>query len=260
MGELSPAGLVALAAALRSGSLRPPYGRTALLRFVSAEAAEQVCEALPRLGGDPLAAATALDALAAEREAAGKERGRTEFVWSGPSPQGVSARHTAVVVRELFRRAKQRVTVASFALDKPRNTRAIFAPLAENLDANPALAVRLFLHVGPRDRDDVRPPQQILIDFAQRFRHDLWPGERLPDVFHDPRGLDITGSTRASLHAKVVLADSRHALVTSANFTEAAHERNVEAGLLLHDSSAAARIEGHFLRLADRRALRRLAL
>ena len=35
------------------------------------------------------------------------------------------------------------------------------------------------------------------------------------------------------MHAKCVVADSRHVFVSSANFTEAAQERNVEIGLLL---------------------------
>ena len=43
-----------------------------------------------------------------------------------------------------------------------------------------------------------------------------------------PRSLDAEGPKRASLHAKVVVADERIAFISSANFTEAAQVRNME--------------------------------
>ena len=54
-----------------------------------------------------------------------------------------------------------------------------------------------------------------------------------------------------------MIADGRDVFVSSANFTEAAQERNVEVGLLLHSPSVAVRLThffdalceaGHFLR------------
>jgi phosphatidylserine/phosphatidylglycerophosphate/cardiolipin synthase-like enzyme len=50
---------------------------------------------------------------------------------------------------------------------------------------------------------------------------------------YDPRALDPASATRASLHAKVLIVDRRSALVTSANFTDAAQKRNVETGVLI---------------------------
>ena len=41
---------------------------------------------------------------------------------------------------------------------------------------------------------------------------------------------------RACLHAKVVVVDEERVLLTSANFSEAAHERNIEAGALVEDA------------------------
>ena len=72
--------------------------------------------------------------------------------------------------------------------------------------------------------------------FARTFVEGLWPQEPRPQVFYDPRALKVGGKTRACLHAKCVVVDDTRALVTSANFTEAAHERNVEAGVLVSDS------------------------
>jgi phosphatidylserine/phosphatidylglycerophosphate/cardiolipin synthase-like enzyme len=53
-------------------------------------------------------------------------------------------------------------------------------------------------------------------------------------------------TTRSALHAKCIVIDGREALVTSANFTEAAQERNIELGLLVRSAEIASRIERHF--------------
>jgi len=65
------------------------------------------------------------------------------------------------------------------------------------------------------------------------FRRRQWPGPTLPRLFYDPRALDLASAFRASLHAKVLIVDRRAALVTSANFTEAAQRRNIETGVLI---------------------------
>ena len=46
----------------------------------------------------------------------------------------------------------------------------------------------------------------------------------------------------ASLHAKCVVVDGEHTLIGSANFTDRAHTRNVEAGALISDRRFAARL------------------
>ena len=82
-------------------------------------------------------------------------------------------------------------------------------------------------------------------------------GQACPEVFYDPRAISADRYSRAALHAKCVVIDCRDVFVSSANFTEAAQERNVEVGLLLHSTSVAVRLihffdalceTGHFLR------------
>ena len=48
--------------------------------------------------------------------------------------------------------------------------------------------------------------------------------------------------------------------MTSANFTEAAHERNIEAGVMLRDKSAAKALSSQFETLAARQILRQLSI
>jgi phosphatidylserine/phosphatidylglycerophosphate/cardiolipin synthase-like enzyme len=54
------------------------------------------------------------------------------------------------------------------------------------------------------------------------------------------------------LHAKAIVADDEAVFVTSANLTEAALDRNIEAGLLVRDRALAASVSSHFQRLIDR--------
>jgi len=53
------------------------------------------------------------------------------------------------------------------------------------------------------------------------------------------------------LHAKCVAVDRQHAYVSSANFTEAAQERNIEVGLLVRSPRLAAQLTNHFDRLLE---------
>jgi phosphatidylserine/phosphatidylglycerophosphate/cardiolipin synthase-like enzyme len=69
----------------------------------------------------------------------------------------------------------------------------------------------------------------------------------------DPRAQ--AASPAAVLHAKCIVVDGRHALITSANFTEAASQRTVEAGVLLVDTGLARALGGEFRRLVGVKVL-----
>ena len=55
-------------------------------------------------------------------------------------------------------------------------------------------------------------------------------------MFYDPRGPGKTPDLPACQHAKCILVDGSTAFITSANFTESAHERNIELGVLFRDN------------------------
>jgi phosphatidylserine/phosphatidylglycerophosphate/cardiolipin synthase-like enzyme len=60
------------------------------------------------------------------------------------------------------------------------------------------------------------------------------------------------------LHAKAVVTDDEVVFITSANLTEAAFDRNIEAGLLVRDRALAVSVSSHFRGLIDRGLLRPL--
>jgi phosphatidylserine/phosphatidylglycerophosphate/cardiolipin synthase-like enzyme len=99
-----------------------------------------------------------------------------------------------------------------------------------------------------RTWNDPTPSADLVARFARAFRDKHWPWPTLPKVYYDPRSLE-TGAWRASLHAKCVIVDRVRALVTSANFTDAAQRKNVEVGVDIRYSPAAERLADYFVGL-----------
>ncbi len=254
---LSPTALLDLASALEARSLSAPFSATQIRRLgLQAESANVASELqmLVDLGLGPAALVHFLRVVATERQGAQRAADRTELVWTGPETRGARARDTAVVVRELFASAQRSVLVATYAIFQGRQ---VFEPLAARMDEVPDLQVRLFVHVQ-RVYQDERPDAQVLHAFANTFRDEQWPGERLPDIYFDPRSLASGPGPRAALHAKAIVVDDARAFVTSANFTEAAHERNIEAGVLVESVSFAGSLRRQFDSLVEIGLLLRL--
>lgn len=255
--SLSRAHLVALGEALCHGRLSPPFSRVALGRLTPPGLVEGVAGELVNLSAEGMASphiGRMLLLLAEERASAQGRSDRVELVWTGPEVGPTASRDTAVVVRELFDRAERSVLLAGFAIYDGRH---IFNRLAVRMDQNANLEVKMFLNVS-RVPGDVRSEADIVREFASRFAENHWPGRRFPELHYDPRALSLDPTKRAVLHAKCVVVDDRWFFITSANFTEAAQERNIEAGVLIEDVVLAGALRGQFLTLSRSGVLRRL--
>jgi hypothetical protein len=253
--------LRALAASLRSGRLSPPYAAVAVQRAcgdsdLSAEAAGCL-QQLNDAGMAPAHVAVLAEAILQARCRVPTPADVVDLVWTGPEVGGLANRDTAVVVRDLFGAAEAEVLVAGFAVYRGRG---VFGRLAERMVERPTLRVRLFLDVG-RSRSDTSLDTEIVRRFARKFVEHDWPrGHPPPEVFYDPRSLRPDTVGRSSLHAKCVVVDRQVAFVTSANFTEAAHTRNIEVGVLVRAPRLAARLADHFGTLANAGTLCRVTL
>lgn len=257
---LGRSALAGLAEALATGRVPAPITRAALAPHVPEGNLDAVTAALAEMERDGMAPrhiARAVQLLVEERDAGQRMSDRLQLVWSPPDLDEVDARDTSVVVQELFRRARSSVLISTFALDEKKKAEALFGELATRMDAEPGLAVRVFANVHRRHQDPT-PAPVLVRDFATRIRDHVWPGKRLPEVFYDPRSLEMEGNKRAVLHAKTVVVDGRFTLLTSANFTEAAHERNIEAGVLVEDTRLAERVTRQFDHFVEARVLRRV--
>jgi phosphatidylserine/phosphatidylglycerophosphate/cardiolipin synthase-like enzyme len=122
----------------------------------------------------------------------------------------------------------------------------VFESLAERMLTLPTLAVRMFLDI-PRGPGDTSAPSELVRRFSHNFRTKQWPQDRpYPQLFYDPRTVELAPQKHASLHAKCIVVDNRSTFVSSANFTEAGQQRNLEVGLLIHSASLAEKLTRHF--------------
>lgn len=254
---VTTAQLAALARDLASGRVVAPFTATRLASCGHGGLGSAATSALQRLaesGMTSVQLAQVLELVVAEREHARASSPPPELVWSGPEVGLMASRDTGVVLRELFASAERSVLVAGFVVYEGR---AIFETLAARLDTRPHLSARFFLNVA-RPWGDTSSEASLLRAFAEDFRAKQWPGKRLPEVFYDRRALSTEKGARASLHAKCVVVDDTRALVTSANFTEAAQERNLEAGTLVHDATFARSLRSQFESLVTHGVLQRV--
>jgi phosphatidylserine/phosphatidylglycerophosphate/cardiolipin synthase-like enzyme len=241
--------LTQLASALRSGRLAPPFSSLLLRRYIPENLAGSVAAELQKRLSDGMEVrnlATCLEILSDNRRQRTVAEDLIELVWTGPETPGIINRDTSVVVRELFQSAKESVIVAGYAV---YNGLILFKELADQMELMPELHVQMFLDIK-RPLHGASSPFDLVRAFAQRFVQNEWPGKRLPKVYYDPRSLASDYAARASLHAKCIIIDKARAFVTSANFTEAAQTKNIEAGVLLRFPSFACRLADHFQALA----------
>ncbi|MCY4673800.1 MAG: DISARM system phospholipase D-like protein DrmC [Bacteroidetes bacterium] len=250
--------LLQLAELLVADQTSPPLTELALRNYLTrdhASRAAQCLEGLIQQKMSPSYIALLLRAFAAGTVVSSDAPPPVEVVVTGPDVTA-SARDTGVVVRQLFRKARQRILVIGFAIHQGKS---VFKTLGERLDSDDAVAVTLCLNIE-RSRGDTTLRQDIIRRFATEFVRDAWPGVRLPKVYYDPRSLAPSGRTASSMHAKCIVIDGEEAFVTSANFTEAAQERNIELGLLVDSSIIARRIENHFTTLIRNNSFARVPL
>ena len=253
--QLTSEDLSQLAGALRSGRIAPPFSPLVLRRYLPESMAALVAIELQQRVAEGMESRHLADCL----EMLCHDRGRRpvaedliDLVWTGPEVPGADNRDTGGVVRELFGTAEEELLLAGFAVYQGRE---VFKRLAERMSERPSLRVRFFLDVH-RSPADTSQAEEILRRFVLRFQAHEWPGGRLPELYYDPRSLDLEAAKRSSLHAKCLVVDRRTAFVNSANFTEAAQTRNIEAGVLIRCQRFAARLIGHFDSLVEAELLR----
>ncbi len=125
-----------------------------------------------------------------------------------------------------------------FAAYAVHQGKRIFEDLALRMEQKTSLQVRLFLNltVRPEDTSSLASVKR----FAQEFKTRHWPeNHRLPEVYYDRRSLDAPMGPSVAFHAKCVVLDEAELFVSTANFTEAAQNRNVELGVLLRSTTLA---------------------
>jgi phosphatidylserine/phosphatidylglycerophosphate/cardiolipin synthase-like enzyme len=134
----------------------------------------------------------------------------------------------------------------------------VFQSLCRHMESRPELRVTLLLNIE-RKRGDTTAADHLVRQFTDRFWSTDWPGACKPRVVYDSRALEVNGPASVP-HAKAVVADDEAVLVTSANLTEAALDRNIERRLRVRDRTLAASVSRHLQVLMDQEFLRPLPM
>lgn len=248
--QVSLGTLRALRAALRRGVVSAPVDASSLARH--GFPGEGLAEALEGMAGAGIE--RLLDCVIAEREA---QDTRLEVVWTGPDA-GDPARDTGVVMRHLFGSARKSVLMAGYSVSHGER---LFAPLHEAMDSHGVEATFVLDIKDPARSEGM--VDAIAKKEATAFLEKQWrfAGAR-PELYFDPRsairGDRRTGRPWVSMHAKCVVIDCERVLITSANFTEQAQERNIELGVCIHDPDFATEVDARWRALIRDGALRRI--
>lgn len=252
---LGAARLRELGVALSTGILRHGFSSQSLAPFAGPGAAplDHALKSLLATGFDHATLGILCQGMStalAEKES--HER-NTQLILSGPGLPGVPVMDTRTTVQSLFREAQSEVLITSYVFHQAKE---FFRELAVKHDAEPGFQVTFVVDISHRKAPANYPPSLVAAEFVKEFRQKHWPGKRLPEIWYDPRYANPDESGGGVMHSKAVVIDRKCALVTSANFTGAAHSHNIETGLLLRHSFIARRLHDYFAGLIRTGVLR----
>lgn len=164
---------------------------------------------------------------------AAKERERTgevRLVWTGPSSRSSFPRSSREALREVILGTRHELWLTAYWIAGPSDGEGIVADIVEHLADIRRQGANVSLVLDPRPH----PSGETNFDVLRQ----LWPaGAPHPALY---TWQDVLGEPHLKLHAKVIVADGKDALVTSANLTWHALERNIEIGVRLRGQPARA--------------------
>jgi phosphatidylserine/phosphatidylglycerophosphate/cardiolipin synthase-like enzyme len=239
-----------LLASVERGRLECPFSEADLIDAGFKGIAADVVEALR--GCDEVGLGVALRVAIAER--VHRPPPRLDLVWTGPETKASIARDTGLVVQRLFESAQRSVIVGGYTFDRAE----ILRPLHQAMLTR-GVSATFFVDIDGTTQPE--NAERFATAFIDKFFRGVWTfGLPKPDVFYDPRTAvrgDIPGFDWATLHAKCIVVDDERAFITSANFTDRGHTRNIEAGVLIEDKTFSEELAGHWRQLVSEGLVRR---
>jgi len=152
---------------------------------------------------------------------------KMELVWSGPMPNGAMGRRTWAVAEDLISRAKEFIYAATYSAGEN-------SPYVQELKTAVKRGIKVVCLVDPHN----------LPKPANEIRKQL-PGAKLL-AFAGKDGTDYP-----YMHSKFLVVDGSHAFLTSANFSVAAADSNLETGIWIRNSFVAQQIKEHVDQLCE---------
>ena len=158
-----------------------------------------------------------------------RARSRTEFVWTGPRSSQVHPRRSEQVLLDLIDGTRESLLIVSYVT-------VAAGPIYERINAalDRSVDVKVLLEssteFGGRLQDDQVSAMRLRVPDAKYYR---WLDKEE----------DFSGGR---VHAKVFVSDRSRALLTSANLTGNAMEKNMEAGILVTGGRLPTLVADHF--------------
>ncbi len=151
---------------------------------------------------------------------------RTEVVWTGPKIGDSYLRTTRQVVQDIISASQSDLLVVGYWLAGKEDYEGIVNDIIELLADAVYRGVRVTVVLDGGEKSYGKNNRDTLLS--------LWPrGVSLPKLL---TWKIPDGEKHLKLHAKVLVGDNRDSLVTSANLTMQAFDRNIEMGIRTYGS------------------------
>jgi phosphatidylserine/phosphatidylglycerophosphate/cardiolipin synthase-like enzyme len=185
------------------------------------------------LGASPAEIALLLEGAVAAAELVRSHQPFVEVARTGPAGGAFRLRTTGTVSREIIDSAESKILVVGYSVTGSPNYAGLASQTLASIRraAKRGVVVTALLHRDPKNREALLAS---------------WPSaSSMPSIFTWP---ESPSDAMTKLHAKVIVADSRDALVTSANLTYHGYEANIEIGVRVTREPARL-VEAHFREL-----------
>lgn len=158
-------------------------------------------------------------------------RGAIELVWSGPSTGKVPVRHTEQVLCEVINSAKRKLFLVSFVAYRVDSiVNALRNAIGRQVEISLLLETSLDNGGRVKNHDSIQTMKSLL----PSLNIYIWSPEN-----------NTSGLYPGAVHAKCAVADGDKAFITSANFTTAAMEWNMELGVLVSGGELPVELHRH---------------
>ena len=166
----------------------------------------------------------------------------TSLVWTSPIFFHEDADKTDQVITDLLLKAKTSITIVGYAMTSDKYVEEIFNILQQNVNINKINTKFIWEQA---EKQKIHGKKQPSVKEIIRKNWD----EKItfPKIY-------TYNQDRSSLHAKVLIIDSKEILITSANMTGRGMKRNLEMGLL-HTGKSANEAEALIQTLIDERII-----
>lgn len=253
---LAQSNLEALRYGFAHGALKYEVSESALLGSgATAASGAAISKFIQKKGYSSETVIAVIDAIIESRSHAHNVALLQSLVVTGPEIPDLTNLKTGSRFTQVVEHAKKELMLATFALYQGDR---ILEPIHQAMIRNPNLSVTLILNVQ-RSYGDTTMNDDILEKSRQEFRAKNWPWDVKPQVYYYPESLHMDAKSRASMHAKFVIADEERCFITSANFTEAAQKKNIEVGIELTGSHEPKALSRYFKGLIADSKLAKLA-